>query len=517
MDVRSLSPLRPIVLASALLVPLTTGCAASGDAYEGATGGASGGAGVGQGGAQDFGQFKQILEDGGIPGPETIDDVGFFNEHKIDLPPPECGQDVCIHGELGVMGNMISGSNCTLVMMGLNTPIDPSTLERPPMNVVFAIDTSGSMQGNNIAYVREGLARTLDDLRPEDLVSVVTFSNASSVLLEAVPGDDPQISSVFSGLAADGSTNLYDGLRVSYDLVTAYDDGTRQNRVIFLSDGVATAGITDSDKILALGGGFRDAGITLSTIGMGTEFDPLVMRGLAEAAYGAFYFLEDPQAVVEVFEEEIQTFLYPLAYDVTIDADVAEGYVLRGVYGTKTFEFDASSASIEIPLLQIAHRVSADDNEQGRRGGGGAMLLELLPKASTDVPAGSVGEITMTYRDPKTDAMLDQTVKILSPLAPGETPEDGLFTDPSVEKSFVMLNIFMGFRMASQQALIGDDVGAASLLRGLAANVEGWLADNPDADIEDDLRYIDLFIQNLEARGAGSPQEVPPPEPWPQD
>ncbi|RMG93711.1 MAG: VWA domain-containing protein [Deltaproteobacteria bacterium] len=512
---------RPIVSGLFLSLSLAAGmagCSAAGDAAaEGGLTGGDGGAGVGQGGAQDFGQFKKILEEGGIPGPDTIDDVGFFNEHKIELPPPDCGQDVCIHGELGVMGNMISGSNCTLVMMGMNTPIDPATLERPPMNLVVTIDTSGSMQGENIAYVREGLARTLDDLRPEDLVSVVTFSHAAEVLLEAVPGDDPQLAETFASLSATGSTNLYDGLRTSYDLVTAYDDGERQNRVIFLSDGVATAGITDADKILDLGGGFRESRITLSTIGMGTEFDPEVMRGLAEAAYGAFYFLEDPQAVVEVFEEEIQTFLYPLAYDVTIDADIADGYVLRGVYGTKSFEFDASSAAIEIPLLQIAHRETVDDMEQGRRGGGGAMLLELLPKSGTEVPPGSVGEIHLSYLDAKTNTMLDQTVKILSPLAPGETPEEGLFTDGSVEKSFVMLNIFMGFRMAAQQALIGDDVGAASLLRGLRDNVAGWLAESPDADIEDDLRYIDMFIANLEARGAGSPEDVPPPEPWPQD
>ena len=80
---------------------------------------------AGQGGAQDFGLFRQILLAGGIPGPETIDDLGFFAEHKIAMPAAECGQNVCIHGMLGVMGNMISGSNCTIVMLGMNTPIDP--------------------------------------------------------------------------------------------------------------------------------------------------------------------------------------------------------------------------------------------------------------------------------------------------------------------------------------------------------------------------------------------------------
>ncbi len=507
---------RPVAYLLALAVPLClVACGVGTDGREAI--GQGGGAGVGQGGAQDFGQFKKILEDGGIPAPETIDDVGFFNEHKIEFPAPNCGQDVCIHGELGVMGNMITGSNCTLVLMGMNTPIDPASLERPPMNVVITIDTSGSMQGENIAYVREGLARILDDLAPEDIVSVVTFSRASEVLLEAVPGDDPALAPTFAGLQAGGNTNLYDGLRTAYDLVLAHDDGERQKRVIFLSDGVATAGVTGTDRILALGEAYRDAGITLSTIGMGTEFDPEVMRGLSEVAYGAFYFLEDPQAVVEVFEEEVQTFLYPLAYDVSIDADIADGYRLRGVYGTKSFEFDATSATISIPMLQIAHRTAVEDDGQGRRGGGGAMLLELLPKTGTDLPAGSVGEIHLSYRDPTTDEPLEQLVKILSPLAPGETPAEGLFTGAGVEKGFVMLNIYMGFRMAADMALVGNDVAAASLLRGLRQNVAGWLAGGEDADIEDDLRYIDLFIENLEARGAGTPQEVPSPEPWPND
>jgi Ca-activated chloride channel family protein len=82
------------------------------------------GLGVGQGGSQDFGQFKHILDQGGIPGPNTIDDVGFFNEHKIELPAPGCDNEVCLHGLFGQMGNMITGSDCITVLVGMNTPID---------------------------------------------------------------------------------------------------------------------------------------------------------------------------------------------------------------------------------------------------------------------------------------------------------------------------------------------------------------------------------------------------------
>src|SRR5690606_8924952 len=106
----------------AALALVSSGCMMGDDSSAGAEGdwGETGGGGldpgVGQGGAQDFGLFREILLDGGIPGPETIDDLGFFAEHKIELPKAECGENVCIHGMLGVMGNMISGSNCTVVL-----------------------------------------------------------------------------------------------------------------------------------------------------------------------------------------------------------------------------------------------------------------------------------------------------------------------------------------------------------------------------------------------------------------
>ena len=505
---------------SLLTAPLAaglTGCADAGDsAGFGEKDG--GGAGVGQGGSQDFGQFKQILEDGDLPGPETIDDVGFFNEHKIELPSPDCGNDVCMHGELGVMGNMISGSNCTLVQLGMNTPIDPDSLERRPMNLVLSIDTSGSMAGANISYVREGLLRMLDDLMPGDRVTLIRFSDDAEVVLENVPGDSPDLPIAIGTLEANGSTNLYAGLRTAYEVLEDHGQPDWQNRVVFLSDGMATAGITNDDKILAMSEGYNGLGFNLTTIGMGEEFDPDLMRSLSETGAGAFYFLQDPQAVQEVFEEEVNTFIVPLAKDVTIDVDIAEGYGLRAIYGTKQFELTGGdAATIEIPILQMAHRESVEDNSEGRRGGGGAMLAELLPAPGKELPAGSVGTITLRYTDPETAAPVEQTVKIVSPIAPGETPEDGLFTTEGVEKSFVMLNIYMGFEMAAQRVMAGDMSGALELLRGLEQNVEAWLVDNPDFDIEDDLIYIRLFIANLLAKGADEDPDRPAPEPWPQD
>ena len=484
------------------------------------------GSGVGQGGAQDFGQFRQILLDGGIPGPETIDDLGFFAEHDIELPAPECGDAVCIHGMFGVMGNMISGSNCTVVMIGMNTPIDPSELERPPLNLAIAVDLSASMAGESIERVREGLLLMRAELEPEDRISLVGFSEGAQTLVEHAAPASPELEAAIEALEPEGATNIYAGLRAAYELVDAQAQAQAQdpaadptqNRVLLVSDGLATAGILEPSSIEGLASAWSEIGYGLGTIGLGDSFDVELMRSLAELGGGSFYFVEDPSAVVEVFSEEVQAFAVPLAEQVTIDATVFAGYDLRGVYGTKQAEVEGNHASIEIPILQLAHR---DDNgsgeaEEGRRGGGGAIVLELLP---TGEDPGEVGRIELDYRIPGSEELVSQFVEIDSPLAAWETPENGYFSGASVEKAFVMLNLFVGFRMAAERATIGDDPGALAVLRPLALATEDWLEASYDADIEDDLIYVQLFIDNLEARevGTASPVPLPPPSPWPSD
>ncbi len=510
-------------ISALVLVASVGGCAYSpGDS--GAAAGEDGepgvGPGIGQGGAQDFGQFRAILEAGGIPAPQTLDDVGFFNEHKLELPAADCGADVCLHGQLGVMGNMITGTNCTTVMLAMNTPVDPSELERPPLDLALVIDTSGSMSGAPIEYVREGLLRMLDDLAPEDRVSIIAFSDDAEIVADGLAGDaTAELQLAIDTLDAAGKTNIYDGLRTGYELVAAQHAEGRQSRVVLLSDGEATSGIVSTSKIVAMSAGYNRIGHSLTTIGMGAEFDPVLMRELSESGGGAFYYLEDPAAVQEVFEEEVTTFLVPLARELRIDVDIDPGYTLRAMYGTKLFELDGNSATIEIPSVQIAHRTSVSDDGGGRRGGGGAIVVELVPRSSEAVAEpGIVGRLALSYTRPADGETVGQEVPITTTLAPGETPEGGAFSGAAVEKSFVMLNVFAGFQLASERALWGDDPGALSVLLPLAAAVDGWLVDHPDEDIADDLRYVQLFIDNLRARGAEDPAPSKnPPEPWPQD
>jgi Ca-activated chloride channel family protein len=337
------------------------------------------------------------------------------------------------------------------------------------------------------------------------------------VLVEAVAGDAPELQAAIEAVEASGQTNIYAGLRAAFEAVDRHADPAAQNRVILLSDGQATTGVVDEPRLLAMAEAWGAAGFGLTTIGVGTEFDPELVRGLAERGGGAFYFLEDPAAVVEVFEEEAAAFLMPIASDVVIEVEVGDGYALREVYGTELVTLYERDATIEIPSLQIAHRESADDAELGRRGGGGAIVVELMPDPDAAADA-QVGALTLRYRVPHSEEVIEQTIEVSSPLRPGETPQRGHFTSAGAEKAFVTLNLYVGFEMAAHRSAVGDLRGALGVLLPLQARVAQWEAATPDSDIADDLRWVDRFVANLRVFGAEDPPpQATPPDPWPKD
>ena len=472
--------------------------------------------GVGQGGAQDFGRFRQILDEGGIPGPETLDDVGFFAEHRFDLPAPDCGEDVCIHGLYGAMDNMIDGSVCTVVFVGMNTPITPETLKRPPLDLTVVVDTSGSMVGQPIVDVRTGLTAMLDVLRPEDTVSIVSFDTEPEVAVSGQAPDTPELAAAIDALVAQGSTDLYGGLRAGFELAETKAVPGRQARMLLLSDGVATDGIGDGDRMIEMARAYQaQSGISLSTIGLGENFDVPLLRDLAEQGSGAFYFVEDSGALTEVFVEEASVFLVPLAEQASIDLDAAAAWEVRGVYGTRLFEFGRNAANIEVPRLQIAGR-SDEPGEAPptRRGGGGGIVIELLPRGGGAL-SGDVGTLDLSYRVPGTEDIVTQSLTIEGPDAFADG--DRWFFDPTVEKGFVTLNLYVAFRMAAEAAARGDDGAALGVLDAVGVNVADWLRRNADSDIVDDLFYVDRFRENLLARTPAPRRPEDNDPPWPQD
>jgi Ca-activated chloride channel family protein len=500
------------------------------DEGEGGQAGGDGGGrtidvGVGQGGAQDFGIFRRILEEGGLPLPETLDDVGFFAEHHTDLPPPDCGGALCLHGNLGVMGNLINGANCTMLQIGMNARVNEEDIRRLPLNLAVAIDTSGSMRAEGkIEFVRRGLELMVENLEPEDEITLITYSNEARIVAEQVGADGrAELLEIISSLGADGGTNLHDGLQLAFDQVRRRQSAETQNRVILLSDGQPTVGVTDTEEILEMARGYAEEGIGVTTIGVGSSFNPTLMRTISELGDGNFYFVENEAAVEEVFIEELSYFVTAIATDLRVELRSGGAYDVREVFGTKLWTTHDQGGAIEIPSVFVAHRQSHDDQESGRRGGGSAIMVEMLPRRDwreiDGIEPGIVGELTLSYLPAGSNIRESQTAIIEFPEEPGSTPEQGFFDGgATVEKGFIALNIYAGLRMASDRVALGDLSGAYSALLALEGGVAQWEGENHDEDIEDDLALIRQFQLNLLRAGAGEPDDTEPlPEPWQED
>jgi Ca-activated chloride channel family protein len=493
-------------------------------AFEGTD--AAGGSNVSFGGSQDMGFFRAQIEAGNVPSPESLDAAGFFAEHHTELPPPTCGDRLCLQPMLAVMGNLIDGTNCTLLQVALRSPIAADPTSRPPLDLSVVVDVSGSMDGQKIQFVRRGLATLLDGLDDDDRFALVTYSDGATTEVgkTEVAGRRVAIRETIETLVADGSTNLHAGLEAGFREVLAHHDLARTNRVILLSDGNPTAGITDASRIVDMSRAFNSEGIGLTTIGLGSDFNAELMRDLAQQADGNFYFLEDAGAVDEVFQEELSFFTVPIAFDLQLDVSAGPDHDFGRALGAPGWQDRGGGGRLELPSVFLAHRQSDDDvtEDGGRRGGGSSLLLELMPRAGAKLAAESlVATVDLRFVDPDTRLLKTESVDVKAPFSASHTPERGHFDAPDpavIQKSFVMLNVYVGLERATLAFHRGNATSATlESLDALMAAVEDYNDEVGDVDVAADLDLLRRLRQNLVDGGIREPGRGSWGDPWPAD
>lgn len=531
-------------VAPALGALLLSACSA-GSAADGAAG-APGGGGVGFGGAQDVGQFRSILEAGGIPAASTLDAAGFFAEHYVEMPPADCGQPLCLQA-MSARGNEWTANGVEeqiVLAVAMNTPIGPDDIEPRPLDLVVVVDTSGSMATDaRMDYVRQGLHLLVDAVDEDDRLALVSYQSFAEVHAElpalpveetpeepteptdpvgeptdppADPDEDPvdereawrsEMHALVDTLQPGGGTNIYEGLERGFEIAkeARVNHPDRAQRVILLSDGLATEGITDSASIIALSEAFIEGGMGLTTVGVGASFNVELMRGLAERGAGNFYFVEDPEAVREVFTEELDYFAEPLATAVSIEVRTTDGYGLGEVVGTRLWSTEGNSGSMYLPAVFVASRKSSAPGEYGgRRGGGGMLFLPLYPSIDTGF-SEAAALVTLRYSaaDGAPGSEQSQTTEVIIPARFGasEVIEEPVYSSDAMVKPYAMYNIYRGLHAGALTAE-NDYTCALEQLQLVSRQAELWNLERDDQDIAADLELMSMFENNLRAYGA---------------
>ncbi|MEW9310074.1 vWA domain-containing protein [Labrys neptuniae] len=196
--------------------------------------------------------------------------------------------------------------------------------ERPAANLVFLIDTSGSMnEASKLPLLVKSLGMLVDTLRPEDKVSIVTYAGSAGVVLPPTKASDKtSILAALDRLQAGGSTAGGEGIRLAYQQAEANFDPKAVNRVLLATDGDFNVGITEPGELRGFVERERGKGIFLSVLGFGMgNLNDQMMQELAQNGNGVAAYIDTLNEARKVLVEEATSSLFPIAKDVKIQVE----------------------------------------------------------------------------------------------------------------------------------------------------------------------------------------------------
>jgi Ca-activated chloride channel family protein len=252
-----------------------------------------------------------------------------------------------------------------LLMIGIKG-YDVPKAQLPPANLVFLIDTSGSMQSEDkLPLLKQSFARLVEQLRPQDRVSIVVYAGSAGLVLAPTPGSEKaKILGALDDLSAGGSTNGGAGIQLAYATARQAFVKDGVNRVILATDGDFNVGTTDQKALETLVGDQRKSGIALTTLGFGQgNYNDSMAERLADVGDGNHAYIDTLQEARKVLVQEMQSTLLTIAKDVKIQiefnpAQVAE-YRLIGYENRLLNREDFANDRVDAGDIGAGHEVTA--------------------------------------------------------------------------------------------------------------------------------------------------------------
>jgi Ca-activated chloride channel family protein len=200
------------------------------------------------------------------------------------------------------------------------------TGRRTAVNVAIVLDKSGSMTGEKLRKAKDAAFASIDRLGPNDIVSVIAYDQTVDVLVPATKVSDRQtLRATIEKLSAGGSTALFAGVSKGAAEVRKFLDRQRVNRIILLSDGQANVGPSSPADLGNLGASLIKEGISVTTLGLGLDYNEDLMTQLARKSDGNHYFIENSTDLARQFGYEFDDVLSVVAQEVTVGITCGPG------------------------------------------------------------------------------------------------------------------------------------------------------------------------------------------------
>lgn len=416
--------------------------------------------------------MRRKLTEGALPPPASVRVEEYVNYFRYSFPPPERG----VFSVVAEAAPSPFTEGRHVVRIGVATRAKTAA-ERKPMNLVFLVDSSGSMSSpDKLGLAQRALHILVNNLQEGDTVALTTYAGSSRVVLPSVGVEQrAKILAAIDELSAGGSTAMGSGIELAYAEAKKHARPGALSRVIVLSDGDANVGPTSHGQILELIAANAHHGISLSTIGFGMgNYKDETMEQLANKGDGNNFYIDTIDQARRVFQEELTQTLELVAKDVKLQVEFDPLLVAR--YRLVGYE-----------NRDVADRDFRNDQVDAGEIGAGHQVTALYEVELTDVGRSAPSPLLTVrtrHRSPLPEQASEPAVELTHPMAPG-----------AVATSFAAAS--EDFRLAFAAAAFADilrgseDAEHWSLakVRALAAEAAGKHADRAEL-----VRLIDRAI-----------------------
>ena len=412
------------------------------------------------GGAQDIMFFRDRVDSGEVPHPNTVTYEGLFSEHDLPLnESSSCGALLCVDGEATRATLLVQPEVRYLAQLGFRSGLDAETFVREPLNLIAVIDKSGSMNGEPLELVKKSLAEVVERLGERDQLSVVLYGATTHVYLPPTKVTRrAELLAKIAEIHSEGSTNMEAGLALGFDLARrSAEPFEGDTRVMLFTDERPNVGRTDAESFMGMAEAASRDGVGMTTVGVGVQFGAELATKISSVRGGNLYFFPDEARMVEVFKEDFDYMVTEMAYDFEVTLSPAKGVKIAGVYGIPGDALrwtEQGGLSLSIATLFLSKRK-------------GAIYIALAPDVAEGLPASwlevgaSVVEAQMSYTE-KTRGERRQGQRALTL---SEIDDVGV----GLRRGWMLINEIASLKKAGQRHHVNNDqVGAYKIIRDLA-------------------------------------------------
>jgi Ca-activated chloride channel family protein len=352
---------------------------------------------VSQGGAQDINFFRGEVAFARIPHPETLTAEGLMSEHDIVFAGTDsCKQLFCLTGEASRADLLAVPSARHLVGVGFATNLDEKTWRRARVNLIAVVDKSGSMDGEPLELVRQSLTTVANQLRPGDQMTIVLYGDEAHVHLPTTPATRfgaATIQQYIASIRSAGSTSMEAGLTLGYEIAEQTAPAFKGvTRLMLFTDERPNTDATDAESFMGMAEQASHAGIGLTTIGVGVQFDAALATEISSVRGGNLYFIRNPADIKTLFTGQLDYMVSELAYDLKLTIKPGYGHKIGGIYGIPGELLgwqDDDVITATIPTVFLDNR-------------GGGIFFTLMPQPGSEfLPekpgTGKLADVSVTY------------------------------------------------------------------------------------------------------------------------